>query len=83
MYDIAEAEKKDREFIDNIWEKIDKKLSKVALRSREKLPYTAKNGVHTDHAKENICWWTNGFWGGLMWLMYCGTNNEEYKMALT
>ncbi len=81
MYDITEAAKNDREFIESTWEKIDKKLSKVAVRSREKLPYTAKDGVHTDHAKENICWWTNGFWGGLMWLMYCGTKNGEYKIS--
>jgi unsaturated chondroitin disaccharide hydrolase len=27
----------------------------------------------------DISWWTNGFWSGLMWLMYVGTNNEIYK----
>ena len=81
MYDITSAMKNDREFIDRTWEKIDKKLSMVALRSREKLPYTAKDGVHTDQTKENISWWTNGFWGGLMWLMYIGTKNEEYKIS--
>lgn len=81
MYDIKKASEKDKEFIENTWQKIDKKLSEVAKRSRGKLPYTAINGVHTDHAKENICWWTNGFWGGLMWLMYCGTKNEEYKIS--
>ena len=26
-----------------------------------------------------ITWWTNGFWGGLMWLMYAGTEKECYK----
>ncbi len=66
-------------WIDSTWEKVDKKLSKVAIRSREKLPYTTINGVHDDKKETDICWWTNGFWGGMMWLMYLGTGNEDYK----
>ncbi len=66
-------------WIDDTWEKVDRKLSKAALRSREKLPYTAVNGEHDDKKESDICWWTNGFWGGMMWLMYLGTENEEYR----
>ncbi len=70
---------KNKFWIDTTWEKVDKKLSKVAIRSREKLPYTCANGVHDDKKETDICWWTNGFWGGMMWLMYLGTGNEDYK----
>ncbi len=79
MYDkIIESNK---EWIDQTWKKLDSKLSKVAIRSREKIPYTTINGVHDDRQGSQITWWTNGFWGGLMWLMYRGTDNEEYKIT--
>ena len=68
-----------QEWIDLTWEKIDKKLSKVAVRSRNKLPYTTINGIHDNEAVDNINCWTNGFWGGMMWLMYNATGNEEYR----
>lgn len=71
----------DRELIDNIWEKFDKKLSRVAVSSRHKIPYTTVNGVHDDMAQKDISWWTNGFWGGLMWLMYSESGNEDYRIT--
>ncbi len=36
-------------------------------------------GVHNDLKDKSSCWWTNGFWGGMNWLMYLGTGNEEYR----
>lgn len=69
-----------KSWIDEVWEKLDKKLSVTAIKSRNKIPYSTKNGEHDD--KSNILdWWTNGFWGGLMWLMYEATKNEEYKIS--
>lgn len=81
MFDFKKATQNDKDFIDSTWEKLDRKLSVVALRSRDKVPYTTKDGVHIMHDGEGITWWTNGFWGGLMWLMYVGTQNEEYKLS--
>lgn len=68
-----------KEWIDATWAKVDEKLSRVAVKSREKLPYTTKDGVHDDKQRNGVTWWTNGFWGGMMWLMYEATGNEEYK----
>ena len=76
MFQTVEA---NTQWINDTWSKIDSKLQKVCVRSREKLPYTSVNGVHDNKLETNPCWWTNGFWGGMMWLMYLGTNNEEYK----
>lgn len=70
-----------REWIDETWDKIDKKLSRVAIKSRNKLPYSTINGVHDNRAETEIDRWTNGFWGGMMWLMYNETKNEEYKVT--
>ncbi len=67
------------QWINDTWEKIDRKLSKVCIKSRDKIPYTSINGVHDDQSVTAPAKWTNGFWGGMMWLMYKGTGNEEYK----
>ncbi|MGN1116230.1 MAG: glycosyl hydrolase family 88, partial [Candidatus Ornithomonoglobus sp.] len=69
----------EKEWIDEVWEKLNKKLSRTAVKCRETIPYTSVNGSYDDKVKTDICWWTNGFWPGLMWLMYVGTKNEEYK----
>ncbi|MBR5248059.1 MAG: glycosyl hydrolase family 88, partial [Lachnospiraceae bacterium] len=66
-------------WIDATWGKIDKKLAKKAVKSRNKLPYTTVNGEHDDRSEKGVTWWTNGFWGGMMWLMYKETGNEEYR----
>lgn len=65
-----------KEWIDSTWEKIDQKLRRTAVKSRNKLPYTSINGVHDDKSDAE---WTNGFWGGTMWLMYKATGNQEYR----
>lgn len=69
----------DRQWIDEVWEKVNNKLKKVAVESKTKIPYTTINGVHDNRAEGDIAWWTNGFWGGLMWLMYLDTKDELYK----
>lgn len=56
------------------------KLEKVAGRSAQKIPYTTVNGVHDDRSGEkDISWWTNGFWGGMMWQMYALTGDKRYQ----
>lgn len=76
LYDKYIAENAD--WIDETWSKLDKKLSRTAVKSRDKIPYTTHGGVHDDHSSDPLGW-TTGFWGGLMWLMYAETGNEEYK----
>ena len=57
-----------------------KKMEKVRERSAEKIPYDTKDGIHVDKSDErNISWWTNGFWGGMMWQMHALTREERYK----
>lgn len=70
-----------REWIEKVWKKTDNKLRRVCVRSREKLPYTSEDGIHDDMCKKDIAWWTNGFWGGMMWLMYNATGVDDYKIT--
>lgn len=69
-----------KNWIEETWTKLDAKLSRTAEKSRNKIPYTTKNGIHDDRSKD-VHWWTNGFWGGLMWIMYIGTKKECYKIT--
>lgn len=61
--------------------RIAEKMEKVMERCAHKIPYTAVNGVFDDKSEENICWWTNGFWGGTMWQLYQLTGKEMYRDA--
>ncbi|THF72694.1 AGE family epimerase/isomerase [Cohnella fermenti] len=77
----------DRRWADEAVARITKKLDAVSERSRDKIPYTTLDGVHDDRSTTNpsggeadgINWWTNGFWGGMMWLMHHETGDGKYK----
>lgn len=58
---------------------IEKKLSLVAERSRGIIPYTTNDGRFDDTSKNSICWWTNGFFGGMMWQLYHYSGKELYR----
>lgn len=67
--------------------KIREKMDWVSEKSKEKIPYTTfEDGTHDDYnnspkkhrIEDGLSWWTNGFWGGMMWLMYHETGEERY-----
>ena len=74
-----------RAWAEETFKKIDKKMSAVTLRSRNKLPDGVdENGVHMDRSEVNPNGWTNGFWGALNCILYEHTKNEEYlKTAIS
>ncbi|MDT0123134.1 hypothetical protein Q9R46_10820 [Paenibacillus sp. RRE4] len=74
-------------WVDQVIQKLTDKMDWVSDKSRDKIPYTTQDGVHDDRARHNpngndadgISWWTNGFWGGMLWQMYHVTGEEKYK----
>lgn len=74
---------KDCEWLKETLEKTMKKIDIVSDRSKGIIPYTTVNGRFDDKATSNngndINWWTNGFYGGMLWFMYEETKNEKYK----
>ncbi len=60
-------------------EKIKKKMLLVAERNQTNIPYTTVNGRFDDWTQKDVCWWTNGFYGGMMWQLYNATKEELYK----
>ncbi|MBN1501831.1 MAG: glycoside hydrolase family 88 protein [Spirochaetes bacterium] len=63
-------------WITDAWNDIEKKIEKTSRRIGASFPHKSVNGKYDN---EVIDWWTNGFWPGLMWLMYVGTKNDFYK----
>lgn len=60
-------------------EKILKKEKKVVARNRGIIPYTTKDGHFINMAEKDISWWTNGFWGGILWQLYHATGDSLYE----
>lgn len=71
----------DRIWVNDICNKITDKMAASIRRSEGKIPYTTdKNGVYDDKsADKDLMYWTNGFWEGILWLMYEKTGDSYYK----
>ncbi len=68
-------------WIDSTWDKLVTKLRKTSVSARDKLPKYATDGVYDDLSEKLITWWTNGFWPGMMWLMYVGTKEDCFRQT--
>lgn len=73
-----------RRWVETVSVKFDTKLRAVRERSAKKIPSRAVNGVHDDKGNggdsspdDGLCWWTNGFWAGMLWQMYKDTGDAR------
>lgn len=75
------------EWADTIIEKIRKKMEWCSEKNKDKIPYrTDESGNYDDRSDvtiewrpdDGLNWWTNGFWGGILWLLYQDTGEERY-----
>lgn len=76
---------KDIQWLEAVEKKIYEKMEWVSEKSKNKIPYTTINGEHDNRIEntngsldDGINWWTNGFWGGILWLMYNATKERKY-----
>lgn len=74
-YDLTESE---RLWAKETWEQIQKKINTQCKRIGSIMPYISVNGSYQDMGVENLEWWTNGFWGGILWQMYHATGESCY-----
>lgn len=75
-YNLSEENEK---WVEQIWRKIDAKMSAECDRVGDRIPYIPEDGKYIDMGEKDICWWTNGFWPGILWQMYNATKEEKYK----
>lgn len=61
--------------------KTEAKIAAVCERLGDKIPYIPIDGRYVDQGEQNISWWTNGFWGGIMWQLYHVTGKEIYRKS--
>ena len=73
-------ENENKAWVDEVWGKIQKKLSHTTQEIGVAYPHVSTDGKYDDMKEIDKYWWTNGFWPGIMWLMYLGTKEEKYKM---
>ncbi len=77
--------------MDTIWIeeslcKIDRKMRASIERNKGKIPALSINGRYDDRADtskdwridDGLCWWTNGFWGGIMNQLFALTGFDPY-----
>lgn len=79
MKSTATLIKENQKWVDETFEKVDKKLRKLAVTLKDVLV----DGLDESGKKRKVfdpmdMWWTDGFWGGLNAMMYEYTKAEEY-----
>ncbi len=80
----------DQVWAEEVLKKFIAKMPEVTQRNFGKMPYTTgADGRYDDRSDmsrfsnyaDGKSWWTNGFWGGLLWQMYVVTKDEQYLTA--
>lgn len=76
-----------KDYAEKLIGQITDKMAWVSEKNKDKIPYTTEeDGSYDDRldAKkqwgegDGPDWWTNGFWGGILWLMYQATGEAKY-----
>lgn len=74
-----------QEWAAGIVPQIREKMDWCCHKNQGKIPYTTDQaGNYVDRAADGpngLSWWTNGFWGGILWLLYQDTGDEWYRSA--
>ena len=75
------VDEKDREWARAVLEKVETKLDSVLPRARGVIPYRTETGRFENMAEKDIRWWTNGFWEGMLWMLYHHTGQEKSNLT--
>ena len=83
---VGTLDQQTKEWLDQVYGKIETKMEWVSEKSKDKIPYLTINGVHDDRSdlskkwneNDGLNWWTNGFWGGILWMLYHATGKTRF-----
>ncbi|MBO4432666.1 MAG: glycoside hydrolase family 88 protein [Clostridia bacterium] len=81
---MLKLSKEQLKWANGIFEKIEQKYRMNAQNLTDIFPYTTdSNGLFIEQQflkdRAGVQWWTNGFYAGLLWLLYSKTGNDIYK----
>ena len=66
-----------KQWIETYWANTVEKLRRNSVLLKDKIPLVIIDGVYDDHSNSTqISAWTNGFWPGIMRLMYSATGEK-------
>ena len=74
----------DQKWLEETIAKVVAKMEWLSEKSADKIPYRTFNGEHEDkrvgyyRVDDGLQWWTNGFWAGMLWLMFNESGAEKY-----
>jgi unsaturated chondroitin disaccharide hydrolase len=72
----------DRKWAEDTFEKLKTKLKAECSRLGDIIPFVPRDGRYHDlDTSEGIYWWTNGFWGGLLWQMYHASGDDAFRKS--
>lgn len=60
----------------DVWGKIVSKVERTSKRIGDSFPYASVNGTYNSETND---WWTNGFWPGLLWLIYKENEHADFR----
>jgi len=67
-------------WINEVIKKTEEKIISTACRVGDELIFsTYDDGKYVEHNSKDLGWWTNGFWPGLLWLIYRETKDENIR----
>lgn len=71
---MANVERPD--WLEEAWQATINKVSRTSQRIGAGFPHASPDGTYV---LEPAFWWTAGFWPGLLWLLYEGSNDERFR----
>lgn len=71
-----------RQWADGAYSRLAEKLECQCRRIGDLIPYIPVEGHYQeDKGVTDVTGWINGFWGGMLWLMYHGTGKDLFRTA--
>ena len=65
-------------YLSDTYNRMEQKFHAECHRMNGRIPYISIDGAYPTWDESMINWWTNGFWGGIMWQLYHAENNSDY-----